>query len=198
MRKEQLFDLVRRVSALTGIAEPKIVGSHSLFAVTNRVPYVVSRSVEADFLLAEGGIAAITIVNDELGVTSDFYDLHGYHADGLGLATVVLVPGWQERLQPLVDDTGRTVARCLEPHDAAVSKLMAGREKDFTFIKALLESELITLPVLLERAALIQETLSANALLPRLRLLLEHLRAEITNRELAPLRELIKRLHAPN
>jgi hypothetical protein len=29
----------------------------------------------------------------ELGVTSKFYDQHGYHADALGMATVVLVPG---------------------------------------------------------------------------------------------------------
>ncbi len=47
MRKEQLFDLVQRVSAMTKIAEPKIVGSHSLFAVTNRIPFVISQSVEA-------------------------------------------------------------------------------------------------------------------------------------------------------
>jgi hypothetical protein len=74
VRKEQLFDLILRVSELTNIREPKIVGSHSLFAVTDRVPAIVSKSVEADFLLAEGGIAAINLVNDELGVTSNFYD----------------------------------------------------------------------------------------------------------------------------
>jgi len=83
-------------------------------------------------MLAGGGIAAITRVNDELGITSGFYDTHGYYADGLGLATVVLAPGWQDRLQPLTDDEGKIVARCLEVHDAAVSKLMAGREKDFS------------------------------------------------------------------
>lgn len=93
MRKEQLFDLVQRVSALTKIAEPKIVGSHSLFAVTDRIPAIVSQSVEADFLLAEGGIAAIQSVNKILGITSEFFGSHGYHADGLGLATVILVPG---------------------------------------------------------------------------------------------------------
>lgn len=194
MQKPQLFDLVKRVSELTKTSEPKVVGSQSIFAVTDKVPAIVSRSVEADFMLAEGGIAAIEAVNDELGITSDFFHQSGYHADGLGLATVVLAPGWQDRLQPLKDDSGRTVARCLEPHAAAVSKLMAGRDKDFAFITALLESALITLPVLLERAALIQETASANALLPRLRLLLTHLRTEIPDAELAPLRELISRL----
>ena len=155
---------------------------------------MVRDSIECDYLLAAGGRAAIQLVNQELGILSPFSNEHGYYADGLGLATVVLAPGWQERLQPLIDETGRTVARCLEPHDAAVSKLMAGRDKDFAFITALLESELITLPVLLQRAALIQETASANALLPRLRLLLEHLRAELADTELAPLRELIEGL----
>lgn len=194
MRKEQLFDLVRRVSKLTNISEPKIVGSHSLFAVTDRVPAIVSQSVEADFLLSEGGIAAIQIVNNELGVTSNFYDNYGYHADGLGLATVVLVPGWQERLQPLKDESGNVVAQCLEPHDVAVSKLMAGREKDFTFINALLDRQFISLETLIERAALIQETASSGALLPRLNKLLEHLQTQFLASELEPLSKLITQL----
>jgi hypothetical protein len=110
----------------------------------------------------------------------------------LGLATVVLAPGWEDRLQPLVDEDGQVVARCLEPHDAAVSKLMAGREKDFSFIAALLDSELILLDSLVERAALIQDTPSCGALLPRLRLLLSHLEKERRRRNVDSLRRLIR------
>jgi hypothetical protein len=194
VKKNQLLDLIGRVSDLTHIREPIIVGSHSLFAITDRVPTIVAQSIEADFLLAEGGRAAISKVNDELGVTSDFYDANGYYADGLGLATVVLVPGWKDRLQPLTDEQGQIVARCLEPHDAAVSKLMAGREKDFSFILALLDQQLISLETLIERAALIQKTPSARALLPRLKKLLDHLRGHHTINDVTPLLDLIHRL----
>lgn len=122
MKKWQLLDLIRRVHELTNINEPVIVGSQSLFAVTDQVPPIVARSVEADFLIAQHGIEARNKVGDELGITSGFYEVHGYYADPLGLATVVLVPGWEARLQPLADETGTVIARCLELHDVAVSK----------------------------------------------------------------------------
>ena len=97
MKKKYLLDLVRRVSDLTGIATPVIVGSQSLFAITDNVPPAVRDSIECDFMLASGGIAAIQEVNEKLGIISEFSAAHGYYADGLGLATVVLVPNWQDR-----------------------------------------------------------------------------------------------------
>ncbi len=196
MKKWQLLDLIRRVHELTNIHEPVIVGSHCLFAVTDQIPTVVARSVEADFLVAQHGIDVRDKVSDELGVTSGFYDVHGYYADPLGLATVVLVPGWQERLQPLADETGAVVAQCLELHDVAVSKLMAGRDKDFVFLDALLASRLISIATLIERAALIQETASAGALLPRLKKLYDHLRPQHNAVELKPLTDLIRTLES--
>ncbi|HEX4946230.1 MAG TPA: DUF6036 family nucleotidyltransferase [Blastocatellia bacterium] len=196
MQKPYLLDLIRRVQELTGIALPIIVGSQSLFAITDDVPPIVRQSVEADFLIGQEGHEPRQRINFELGVTSNFYDLHGYFADALGLATVVLVPGWEERLQPLADETGTVVARCLELHDVAVSKLMAGREKDFPFIQALLARQLISLPTLVERAALIQETASAGALLPRLKMLYDHLRNQYGGIELKPLTDLIHELAA--
>lgn len=194
MRKEPFFDLIRRVSELTGIEAPIIVGSHTIYVLTEQVPSIVRESIEADFLLAEGGIEAIRSVNNELGHTSDFFDESGYYADGLGLATVVLVPGWQERLQPFKDETGCVVARCLELHDTAVSKLMAGRDKDHVFLNEILASRLISLETLTERAELILETAHEDALLPRLQKLFDYLRKQQTVTDLRPLSELISRL----
>jgi hypothetical protein len=194
MRKQPFFDLIHRVSELTGIEAPIIVGSHTIYALTDQVPTIVRESIEADFLLAEGGIEAIRGVNKELGVTSDFYDESGYYADGLGLATVVLVPGWQDRLQPFKDETGQVVARCLELHDTAVSKLMAGRDKNYVFLSEILANRLISLETLAERAALILETVHEDALLPRLQKLFDYLRKQQTTTDLKPLSELINRL----
>jgi hypothetical protein len=194
VKKWQLLDLIRRVHELTNINEPVIVGSQSLFALTDQVPPIVARSVEADFLVAQHGIDLRNKVSDELGVTSGFYEAHGYYADPLGLATVVLVPGWQDRLQPLKDENETVVAQCLELHDVAVSKLMAGRDKDFVFLDALLDSQLISIITLIERAALIQETASAGALLPRLKKLSDHWRRPHRAVELQPLTDLIQQL----
>ncbi len=196
MKKPQLFELIQLVSDLTGIEQPIIVGSQSLYATTDLVPAAVLRSVEADFMLADWGMETIRKVNRELGVTSDLYHSAGYYADGLGLATVVLVPGWRDRLQSLTDEQGQVRALCLEAHDAAVSKLMAGRDKDWPFIKALLDGGLISLPTLAERAALIQETAHEDALLPRPNKLIEHLRGQFRAEELRPLTELAAQLSA--
>ncbi|MEJ7712933.1 MAG: DUF6036 family nucleotidyltransferase [Pyrinomonadaceae bacterium] len=107
-------------------------------------------------------------MTEEIGLASVFREINGYYADALGLATVVLPTGWQERLLPLTDADGKLRAYCLETHDACVSKLMAGREKDFAFILDLLSRQLISVETLAERAHLISEMPQKEALLPRL------------------------------
>lgn len=194
MRKELLFDLIGHVSELTGVETPIIVGSQTLYAVTEFVPSIVRNSVECDFMLAEAGIEAIQAVNHHLGILSSFSREKGYFADGLGLATVVLTPGWKDRLVPLDNDDGKTVALCLELHDTAVSKLMAGRDKDLVFLNEILASRLIFVETLAERAALILETAHEGALLPRLQKLFDYLRQQRTIADLKPLSDLINRL----
>ncbi len=194
MKRWQFFDLIRRVSDLTKITEPVIVGSHSLFAVTEFVPEIVDRSVEADFLLGQHGHEMMEMVRDNLGHLSDFYEKHGYFADPLGMAVVSFTPGWQDRLQPLKDDNGQVVARCLEIYDLAVSKLIAGRDKDLIFLCYLLDSRMILMEAFMERAETIKETAFEGALLPRLERFLNHLRAQRSAHDLAPLLNLINRL----
>lgn len=42
-----------------------------------------------------------------------------------------------------VNDSSGTIGLCLEKHDLAFSKLAAGREKDFEFVRELLNHRLI-------------------------------------------------------
>jgi len=55
------------------------------------------------------------------------------------------------------DDPGTSPSRslCLEPHDLVVSKLVAGREKDRVFARALVEAGLVRVETLCERADLL-------------------------------------------
>ncbi len=195
MQKRQLFDLISRVSELTDIAEPIIVGSQSLFAITDSVPSIVSRSIEADFLLGPHGPEVMHKVGASLGMRSEFFDRQGYYADPLGMATVVLVPGWQDRLQPLKDEAGQTVAHCLEIYDLAVSKLMAGRDKDMIFLCSLLDGRMMMMAPLMQRTEMVKETAYEGALIPRLERFENHLRSQRhVNYNLQPLRELLARL----
>jgi predicted DNA-binding protein len=71
-------------------------------------------------------------------------------------------PGWQERLVPLADEAGNLRAYCLEVHDTCVSKLIAGREKDFAFIKELLNRGLAEMETLITRAELVANMPQGN------------------------------------
>ncbi len=196
MNKEQLLDLTERVKLVAGIELPVIVGSQSLYAVTSQVPDSVKRSVECDFLLLAAGPPTFRAVIEQIGFASSFQETHGYYADAVGLATVVLPAGWQERLVPLTDEAGKTHAYCLEVHDTCVSKLMAGREKDLTFIKELLNRRLADIEAFISRAETISGMPQSAALLPRLERLEGYLKGVRSSLELRPLQRLIADLRS--
>jgi hypothetical protein len=68
--------------------------------------------------------------------------------------TATLPPGWQDRLVPIHNEnTGGATGWCLEVHDLAASKLVAGREKDLDFVQVMLRERMLNPEKLAERAA---------------------------------------------
>ena len=68
--------------------------------------------------------------------------------------TATLPAGWRERLVPICNaNTRGATGWCLEVHDLAVSKLVAGREKDLAFIAALFRHALAQPGLVRERLA---------------------------------------------
>lgn len=66
--------------------------------------------------------------------------------------TATLPAGWESRAFPLQNDnTGGATGWCLEVHDLACSKLVAGREKDLGFLRILLTERMVELSVLNDR-----------------------------------------------
>lgn len=51
------------------------------------------------------------------------------------------------------ENTGGATGWCLEVHDLAASKLVAGREKDLDFVQVMLREKMLNLETLAERAA---------------------------------------------
>lgn len=179
---------------MAGVELPVIVGSQSLYGVTTHVPDIIKRSVECDFLLLAAGPPAFRAVIEQIGFASSFQETHGYYADAVGLATVVLPTGWQERLMPLADEAGNLRAYCLEVHDTCVSKLMAGREKDFTFIKELLNRGLVNLGTFIARAELVADMPQSDALSPGLEKLEAYLKVARPPHDVRPVQQLLARL----
>jgi hypothetical protein len=168
VRKSDLFELISAIKNLSPDEIPIIVGSQSVHIITNFPPEIVRQSIECDFLIVGGKSGTRVEINKKLGVFSQFQIEHGFYADALGLATVILPIGWQERLQNLEDENGKVIANVAEIHDIAVSKLIAGREKDFVFLKELFLLEYISIETFIERAALINEMPQSEVLVSRL------------------------------
>jgi hypothetical protein len=168
VRKSDLFELISAIKSLAPDETPIIVGSQAVHLVMDFPPEIVRQSIEGDFLIIGGKSETRAAINKNLGVFSRFQIEHGFYADALGLATVVLPTGWQDRLQNLEDENGNIIARVAEIHDVAVSKLIAGREKDFVFLKDLFLSDVISMEVFIERAKLVKNMPQSEVLISRL------------------------------
>lgn len=94
------------------------------------------------------------LIGGSIGEGSPFHQTLGYYAHGVEADTAVLPQGWRERLVPVRNEnTGGGTGLCLEVHDLAVSKLVAGREKDLEFVAALLPHRLVDSKTTLDRLA---------------------------------------------
>lgn len=69
---------------------------------------------------------------------SPFHETYGYYVDPVDDKTAILPKGWKGRLVNLPPgDTGGVKGLCLEPHDLAIAKYAASREKDLIFTREL-------------------------------------------------------------
>ena len=90
----------------------------------------------------------------DIGEGSLFHEQNGYYAQGVGPETTVLPDGWQNRLVGVNNEnTNGVTGLCLEVHDLAISKIIAGRPKDMEFIQVLVRHEMIRQETMLERLA---------------------------------------------
>ncbi|MEQ1605348.1 MAG: DUF6036 family nucleotidyltransferase [Pyrinomonadaceae bacterium] len=137
-----MIRLITDFAAVSGDDPPIIVGSQSFHAFTDHMPEIARKSVECDFMLSSSNFYKRPQIDLTLGIQSPYRLENGFFADALGLASVTLPDGWRDRLVPYRDDSGKVIALCADRHDIAVSKLIAGREKDLEFLSSALASGL--------------------------------------------------------
>lgn len=95
MRKSDLFELIREINEISRQEKPIIVGSQAVHAITKDLPEIARKSIECDFLFVGGKTETRIEINKKLGVFSNFQLEHGFYADALGLATVILPTDWK-------------------------------------------------------------------------------------------------------
>ncbi len=173
MNREQLAHIIRAAATITGDGDIVIIGSQSILgaADVDELPEAATMSMEADVAFFDDDKAAkADEVDGAIGELSQFHETFGYYAQGVEIRTAVLPVGWEDRAE-LLDrvDSRPGFGRCLEPHDLVVSKLVAGRQKDLEFARALIEYEFVAVSKLHERAEMLDQP---NAVVRRVRTLI--------------------------
>lgn len=158
MTREQLEHLLRASATVVGdlVKTPPphrliVIGSQAILGQFPRAPTQVLQSMEADVYPLDAPELADAI-DGAIGEGSRFHDTYGIYAQGVGPRTAVLPAGWERRLVRIeTPATAPGVGLCLDVHDLAVSKYVAGRPKDLDFNGALARSGLTSKEALLAR-----------------------------------------------
>ena len=153
MNRAELEHIIRAASGITSQPDLVVVGSQAVLAQFPDAPAALLSSMEADIYPRHRPDLSIQI-DGAIGERSLFHETFGYYAHGVDETTATLTPGWQQRLVPIHNEnTGGATGWCLEVHDLAASKLVAGREKDLDFVQVMLREKMLNLETLAERAA---------------------------------------------
>jgi len=136
MKKQQLDHVLRAAGRITGEKQFLIIGSQSLHGKYPDLPDDIARSAEVD-LIASEHVNRTEWLNT-IGQDSPFHEAFGYYADPVDATTATLPSGWRARLITLPPgDTEGVKGLCLDPHDLAIAKYVARREKDRIFTREL-------------------------------------------------------------
>jgi len=149
VKKHQVDHVLRAAGDIVHDDQFVIIGSQSLHG---RHPDIVDQlciSMEVDLFPKNKPEATDSL--SAIGAYSRFHDTYGYYADPVGERTAVLPRGWKARLVNLAPgDTDGARGLCLDPHDLAISKYVARREKDIEFNRELARRRIVTPARLLE------------------------------------------------
>lgn len=160
MRRDQLAHLLRAACRISGDSRVLVLGSQSILGAYGEeiLPADATASMEADIaFLDDQDRRKADSVEGAIGEMSGFHEQFGVYAEGVHVETAAYLPaGWRGRLTTWELRASEPAEPLfLEPHDLAVSKLGAGRPKDFLFVDALIRAGLLDVPTLMERAALL-------------------------------------------
>lgn len=151
MKRSELEHLIRAAGSIADDTAIVVIGSQSILGQFPDAPPSLLVSAEADiFPLNRPELA--DLIDGSIGEGSPFHELYGYYAQGVDEKTATLPQGWRDRLVQISNANTRGVAGlCLEVHDLAVSKYVAGRERDREFTRELAKQRMTRRETLIAR-----------------------------------------------
>lgn len=153
MTRSELEHIIRASGAIADDDELIIIGSQSILGQFPDAPAALLASMETD-LYPRSKPERANLVDGAIGEGSLFHEQFGYYAQGVGPETAVLPRGWEGRLVRIENENTNGVAGlCLEVHDLAISKYIAGRPKDLQFTRLLARHAMTDRKTLQQRLA---------------------------------------------
>lgn len=145
MQWPEFAHAVRAAGAILGEDRVVVIGSQSVLAWFDDLPPQATMSREIDIAaLDDPDESKSHILAGAIGEGSPFDAAFGFHVDGVSLGTPLAPRGWLDRCRAVSTPAMNGVtALCMEPHDLCAAKLLAGRQKDTTFVQALLAAGLV-------------------------------------------------------
>ena len=143
MKRSELEHLIRASGAIVDDNELIIIGSQSILGQFPEAPVALRASMEAD-IFPKNKPELSELVDGSIGEGSFFHEQFGYYAQGVGPETAVLPGGWRQRFIVVENENTKGVrGLCLEVHDLAISKYIAGRPKDLDFNRELVRHNMV-------------------------------------------------------
>jgi hypothetical protein len=163
LRRDELEHAIRAATQIIKDDQVIIIGSQSILGSysEDQLPAEATMSPEVDIApMRDTDAGALSDqLSFDVGEWSEFHTTYGFYIEGVGKRTAILPPDWEYRLVGVRSEaTNNATGLCLDPHDLCAAKLMAHREKDFGFVRALVEARLIDPVVLQQRLASIDLT----------------------------------------
>ncbi|HEX4769033.1 MAG TPA: DUF6036 family nucleotidyltransferase [Lichenihabitans sp.] len=158
LRKQDIAHLLRSAAAITRCSAFVMVGTGAVIARGKTIPLDLMRTREIDiYALGIDDVDEVsTLIDGTIGEGSQFDEAFGYYAHGVGERTACLPEDWRTRATELrLQAPARVTCLCPETNDIALAKACAWREKDRAWLRSALLSGIISLDVMSDRAALI-------------------------------------------
>jgi hypothetical protein len=145
MKRHELEHLIRSSASLTNEYEVYIIGSQSILGACPWACGILADSNEADIFFEKDDSGRLAdVVDGGIGEESPFHRTFGYYAQGVSKFTAILPEGWEGRLVRIQNKgTNDMVGFCISPSDLAASKLMAGRDKDYPFVREMIHQGMV-------------------------------------------------------
>jgi hypothetical protein len=143
MTRADLEHIIRAAGTIADVEDLIVIGSQAVLGEFPDAPPELLISNEAD-LFPRFDPDRSDLIDSTIGEGSPFQNAFGYYAHGVGESTAILPEGWRERLKLVAGENTRFIRGwCLEVHDLAIAKYLAGQGKDLEFTEALVRHGMV-------------------------------------------------------